>query len=186
MGNWKILAKNDQRWVNYCIVIDNGRIFIYPKLRLLTQHIQEFCQVSPGPFLCIAQVDLATRLGLWLRCSRIQHFIMVASNPGLLTPAFVTTPLHPGHLFPWIPYSLNQTLRLLFISSRNSVRLLFKSGYYLRAAFIKLRTEDEEMHCLKQGGVAADAWESIRRDAATLVTVTDTKLEESDPCTDVE
>ena len=37
-----------------------------------------------------------------------------------------------------IPYSLDQTPRLLFISSRNFVRLLFESGYYLRAAFIKL------------------------------------------------
>jgi len=35
------------------------------------------------------------------------------------------------------------------------VWLLFESGYYSRAAFIKLRTEDEEIHCLKEGGVAA-------------------------------
>jgi len=48
------------------------------------------------------------------------------------------------------------------------VWLLFESGYYSRALFIKLRTEDEEIHCLKQGGVAADARESIRRDTATL------------------
>jgi len=67
------------------------------------------------------------------------------------------------------------------------VWLLFKSNYYSRAVFIKLGTEDEEIHCLKQGGVAADARESIRRDTATLAFVTDTKLEESDPnCTDVE
>ena len=43
-----------------------------------------------------------------------------------------------------VPYSLNQTLQLLFISSLNFVGLLFESGYYLRAAFIKLGTEDEE------------------------------------------
>ena len=42
-------------------------------------------------------------------------------------------------------------LQLLFISSCNFVRLLhvLKSGYYSRAAFIKLRTEDEGIHCLK-------------------------------------
>ena len=38
-----------------------------------------------------------------------------------------------------ILYLLDQTPQLLFISSPNFVRLLFKSGYYLRAAFIKLR-----------------------------------------------
>jgi len=85
-----------------------------------------------------------------------------------------------------IPYSLDQTPWLLFISSRNFVRLLFEIGYYSRAAFIKLGTEDEEIHYLKQGGVAADARESIQRDTATLATVTDTEFEESDPRTDVE
>jgi len=34
--------------------------------------------------------------------------------------------------------------------------LLFESGYHLRAAFIKLGMEDEEIHCLKEGGVAGD------------------------------
>ena len=47
-------------------------------------------------------------------------------------------------------------------------------------------TEDEEIHCLKEDGVAADARESIRRDTATLATATDTELEESDPFADVE
>jgi len=56
----------------------------------------------------------------------------------------------------------------------------------LRAAFNKLGTEDEETHCLKEGGVGADAGESIQRDTAMLATATDTKLEESDPFTDVE
>ena len=37
-----------------------------------------------------------------------------------------------------IPYSLDQTLRLLFISLINFVRLLFESGDYSRAAFISL------------------------------------------------
>ena len=32
-------------------------------------------------------------------------------------------------------------------------------GYYSRAVFIKLGKEDEEIHCLKEGGVAADARE---------------------------
>ena len=64
--------------------------------------------------------------------------------------------------------------------------LLFESGYYSGAAFIKLGTEDEEIHCLKEGGVAADARESIQRDTATLASVTDTELEESDPFADVE
>ena len=52
--------------------------------------------------------------------------------------------------------------------------LLFASSYYLRAALIKLGTEDEEIHCLKEGGVAADTRESTPRDTATLATVTDT------------
>ena len=60
------------------------------------------------------------------------------------------------------------------------MQLLFESSYYSRAAFINLGTDDEEIHCLKQGGVAADARESIRRDTAMLATVTDTKFEESD------
>jgi len=66
------------------------------------------------------------------------------------------------------------------------VWLLFESCYYLGAAFIKLWTEDEEIHCLKEGGVAADARESIQRDTATLASVTDTELEKSDPFADVE
>jgi len=65
------------------------------------------------------------------------------------------------------------------------LRLLFKSGYYSRAAFIKLGTEDKEIHCLKQGGVAIDARESIQRDTAMLATVTDTELKESDSFADV-
>jgi len=47
-------------------------------------------------------------------------------------------------------------------------------------------TEDEEIHCLKEDGVAADTRESIQRDTATLATATDTELEELDPFTDVE
>ena len=75
----------------------------------------------------------------------------------------------------------DQTPRLLFISSCNFVQLLFESSYYSRPAFIKLGTEDEETHCLKQGGVAADARESIRRDTAMLAAVMGTELEKSDP-----
>ena len=45
---------------------------------------------------------------------------------------------------------------------------------------------DEEIHCLKEGGVAADTRESIRRDTTTLATATDTELEESDPFTGIE
>ena len=37
------------------------------------------------------------------------------------------------------------------------------------------------IHCLKEGGVAADTRESIRRDTAMLATAMDTELEESDP-----
>ena len=83
-------------------------------------------------------------------------------------------------------YSLDQMPWLLFISSHNSVQLLFETGYYSRAVLIKLGTEDEEIHYLKQGGVAADARESIQRDTAMLATVTDTEFEESDSSTDVE
>jgi len=80
-----------------------------------------------------------------------------------------------------ITYSLDQMPWLPFISSRNFVWLLFESDYYLRAGFIKLGMEDEEIHCLKESGVAADARESIPRDTATLTTVTDTELKESGP-----
>ena len=41
-------------------------------------------------------------------------------------------------MYMYVPYLLDQTLRLLFILSRNFVQLLFEKGYYLRAAFIKL------------------------------------------------
>jgi len=54
------------------------------------------------------------------------------------------------------------------------VWLLIKSDYCSRAVFIKLGTGDEEIHCLKQGGVAADARESIQRDTAMLATSTNT------------
>jgi len=54
-----------------------------------------------------------------------------------------------------------------------------------RAVFIKIWTENE-IPCPKEGGVAADARESIRRDTATLAPVMDTKLEESHPLADVE
>ena len=40
--------------------------------------------------------------------------------------------------------------------------------------------EDDEIHCLQEGGVAADTSESIRRETATLATAMDTELEESD------
>ena len=83
------------------------------------------------------------------------------------------------------PTALDQMLQLLFISSRNFVWLLFESSYYLRAVF-KLGMEDEEIHCLKEGGVGADTRESTQRDTATLATATlatatDTELEESRP-----
>ena len=55
----------------------------------------------------------------------------------------------------------------------------FPTKRYLHGTF----TEDEEIHCLKEGGVAADARESIRRDTATA---TDTELKESDPFADIE
>ena len=51
---------------------------------------------------------------------------------------------------------------------------------------IRLGTEGEEIHCLKEGGVAADARESIQRDTATFTTAMDTKLEDSDPFINVE
>jgi len=70
----------------------------------------------------------------------------------------------------YLLYSLNQMPRLLFILSHNFVRLVFESGYYLRAVFIKLGTEDKKILLLKEGGMAADARESIRRDAAMLAT----------------
>ena len=56
----------------------------------------------------------------------------------------------------------------------------------MRVAFIKLETEDEEIHCLKEGGVAADARESTPRDTATLATVTVPSSRNLDPIADVE
>ena len=53
-------------------------------------------------------------------------------------------------------------------------------------AFIKLGTEDEEIQCLKEGGVAADTREAIWETLpCMLATAMDTKLKESDPFTDV-
>ena len=52
-------------------------------------------------------------------------------------PWWAILPAHTTYLY-YITYFLDQTPWLLFISSRNFVRLLFKSSYYLRAAFIKL------------------------------------------------
>jgi len=51
----------------------------------------------------------------------------------------------------------------------------FLAKRYSRAAIIKLGTEDEEIHCLKQGEVAAVTRESIRRYTTMLATVTYTK-----------
>ena len=69
--------------------------------------------------------------------------------------------------------SLDWTLWLLFISMRNFVRLLFDSDYYLRAALIKLGTEDEEIHWLQMPG--RQSKETL---PCTLATATDTELEE--------
>ena len=79
-----------------------------------------------------------------------------------------------------LTYSCDQTLRLLFFFHHAIL-----CDFYWRAAFIKLGTEDEEIHCLKEGGVAADARESIQRDTAMLATATYTELKESDPFADV-
>jgi len=49
-------------------LITDKRDSSYPKSRLLTQHIQEFCQVSPGPFLRSARgpgYEAIQNLGLW-------------------------------------------------------------------------------------------------------------------------
>jgi len=59
------------------------------------------------------------------------------------------------------------------------VRLLFESSYYSRAAFIKLGTEDEEIHWLQMPGRQSE--ETL---PCMLATATDTELEESDPFTD--
>ena len=57
-------------------------------------------------------------------------------------------------------------------------RLLYESSIY------QTQDEDEEIHCLQEGRVAADACESIRRDTPTLATAMNTELEESDPLKD--
>jgi len=46
--------------------------------------------------------------------------------------------------------------------------------------------ENQEIHSLKQDGVAAGARESIQRNTAILATAMDIELEESDPIADVE
>lgn len=46
--------------------------------------------------------------------------------------------------------------------------------------------EDEEIHFLKEGGMATDTRKSIQRVIATLATATDIKLKESDLFADVE
>jgi len=59
------------------------------------------------------------------------------------------------------------------------VWLLFESGYYSRAVFIKLETEDEEIHWLQMPGRQSE--ETL---PCTLTTATGTELEESDPFAD--
>jgi len=59
------------------------------------------------------------------------------------------------------------------------VRLLFESSYYPRVAFIKLGTEDEEIHWLQMPGR-----QSKEKLPCTLATATNTELEESDPFAD--
>ena len=78
-----------------------------------------------------------------------------------------------------LPYLLDRTPRLLFISLCNFVRLLFESSYYSRAVFIKLRTENEEIHWLQMPGR-----QSEEKLPCTLATATNTELKESDPFTD--
>jgi len=56
------------------------------------------------------------------------------------------------------------------------VQLLFESSYYLRAAFIKIGTEDEEIHWLQMSGRQSE--ETL---PCTLATAMDTDLEESTP-----
>ena len=47
-------------------------------------------------------------------------------------------------------------------------------------------TEDEEIHCLKQGGLASDARDVVRRDTASLITSAGTDTDDVDPFADVE
>ena len=51
------------------------------------------------------------------------------NKAALLDPRFKTLAHLPASTAEDIPYLLDQTPRLLFISSRNFVRLLFESGY---------------------------------------------------------
>ena len=54
--------------------------------------------------------------------------------------------------------------------------LLIESGVYLKSHHFH-GTEDKEIHCLKESGVAADASEVIRRDTASLATATDSMVQ---------
>ena len=109
-----------------------------------------------------------------------------------------------------VPYLLDQTLRLLFISALNFVRLLH---VYSRAVAIReqhlfnsVKTlckytctkstgvstdgmEDDEIHCLKEGGVANDARESGIRHTANptfLLLATPPEVDDVDPFADIE
>ena len=68
----------------------------------------------------------------------------------------------------WIPW-------LLFISLLNFVWLLFESGYYSRAVFIKVGKEDEEIHWLQM---------PARQSEETLPCTFATATRESDPFAD--
>ena len=48
------------------------------------------------------------------------------------------------------------------------VEIIQKSFHVCGVFVITDGTEDEEIHCLKEGGVAADTRQSIRRDTATI------------------
>ena len=150
--------------------------------------------------MCVERSEVSSKLSL--QCTLLQKGrVIVRSCCKVLQSFIAMSGVACRRLWcVWleIPYLLDQTPRLLFISSRNFVRLLFESGYYSRAAFIKLSGigkifckckgfEKSQFYKInRKGGVAADARESIRRDTAMLATATDTELEESDPFADVE
>ena len=73
----------------------------------------------------------------------------------------------------------------------NSVKILCKYTCTKSTDVSTGGTEDDEIHCLKEGGMADDARETVKRDMATLTSLQLAALPEADdvqvdPFTDIE
>ena len=79
---------------------------------------------------------------------------------------------------------------MVFIKLRVIGKIFSKCKGFEKSQFYKFNKElwckNEEINCLKEGGMAAEARESIQRDTTTLATATDSEVKESDHFADVE